>query len=123
MTLYQLAGAEEYQPDQYLQPKPNLLRDSGAKGIPFPVRAYLDNNADPQFTVIEIQAIDRIGLLHDLLHTINQHGLQTIHARIATEKGAALDTLYVQDRRTGAKLQPECLHDLREALDSLIGAS
>ena len=31
------------------------------------------------------------------MHTINRHGLRTTHARITTEKGAALDTLFVHD--------------------------
>ena len=90
MTLYELNQEEDYDPESYLEVKTNFLRDTNEDAIPFPVRAYLDNESDPNFTVIEIQAIDRIGLLHDLLHTINQHGLDTIHARIATEKGAAL---------------------------------
>ena len=122
MTLYELQQEEDYDPNRYLQVKENYLRQSNDDAIPFPVRAYLDNESDPKFTVIEAQAIDRIGLLHDLLHTINRHGLDTMHARIATEKGAALDTLYVQTTETGEKVTGlASLADLHEDLNKVIG--
>ena len=70
--------------------------------------------------MVEVQAIDRIGLLHDLLDTINKHGLQTIHARIATEKGAALDTLYVSDPVTGRLTDVDRLTALQGALSETI---
>jgi ribosomal protein L15 len=78
-------------------------------------------NAIKRFTVIEIQAIDRIALLHNLLHTINRHGLDTIHARIATEKGAALDTFYVQTTNHQSKLsEPDRIIELQKALQEVI---
>ena len=121
VTLYELNQEERYDPDIYLRVKNNFLRDSNDDAIPFPVRAYVDNESDSRFTVIEIQAIDRIALLHDLLHTINQHGLDTIHARIATEKGAALDTFYVQTSDNGDKLsEPERITALQKSLEEVI---
>jgi SAM-dependent MidA family methyltransferase len=45
---------------------------------------------------VEIQALDRIGLLHDSLpHHQPSTDLNTAHARICTEKGVAMDTLYI----------------------------
>lgn len=120
MTLYELNQEEGYDPTKFLEPKQNYLRDTNDDAIPFPVRAYVDNESDPKFTIVEIQAIDRIGLLHDLLHAINQHGLQTIHARIATEKGAALDTLYVQNEEGNKETDPTRLEGLQEALTETI---
>lgn len=121
MTLYEVCQEEGYNPEQYLEVKNNFLRDTNEDAIPFPVRAYIDNESDPNFTVIEIQAIDRIALLHDLLYTINQHGLDTIHARIATEKGAALDTLYVQTTDRGTKVtRIDLLANLQGALEAHI---
>jgi [protein-PII] uridylyltransferase len=69
---------------------------------------------------VEIQALDRIGLLHDLFHAINHHGLNTAHARICTEKGVAMDTLYITTH-DGAKVQdPQILQELAEDFTSLI---
>jgi len=64
--------------------------------------------------VIELQALDRIGLLHDVLRTVNDHNLITVHSRICTEKGAALDSIYVSTR-DGKKLTD------RDAMDRLEG--
>ena len=121
MTLYEISQEDHYDPTSYLEAKNNFLRGNNDDAIPFPVRAYIDNESDPNTTVIEIQAIDRIGLLHDLLYTINQHGLDTIHARISTEKGAALDTFYVQTPEGGGKLNRiDALASLQEALEKII---
>lgn len=121
VTLYELNHDEDYNPETYLKVKENYLRDSNDDAIPFPVRAYIDNESDPRFTVVEIQAIDRIALLHNLLHTINRHGLDTIHARIATEKGAALDTFYVRTSNQQSKLtEPERISELQSALQEVI---
>jgi [protein-PII] uridylyltransferase len=121
VTLYELNNEDTYDPSGYLRVKENFLRDSNDDAIPFPVRAYIDNESDLRFTVIEIQAIDRIALLHNLLHTINRHGLDTIHARIATEKGAALDTFYVQTTDQKSKLsEPTRIKALQEALQEVI---
>jgi len=86
----------EYQPEQYLKTKTNLLRtDSNDGGIPFPTRVHVSNEISSTCTAISIQALDRIGLLHDLFLSVDRLGLATVHARICTEKGAAMDTLYV----------------------------
>ena len=118
---YELNHEKDYEPGAYLRVKENFLRDSNDDAIPFPVRASIDNESDPRFTVIEIHAIDRIALLHNLLHTINRHGLDTIHARIATEKGAALDTFYVQTSNHQSKLnEPDRIIELQKALQEVI---
>ncbi|MDA1007232.1 MAG: [protein-PII] uridylyltransferase, partial [Verrucomicrobia bacterium] len=119
--IYKLCSEEAYDPDDYLVVKTNYLRETNEDAIPFPVRAFIDNESDPNFTVIEVQAIDRIGLMHDLLYTINKHGLQTTHARIATEKGAALDTLYISTG-DGKRVRDRVILDsLQDSLNELIG--
>ena len=121
MTLYEINQGDSYDADSYLETKTNYLRENNEGAIPFPVRAFIDTESDPGFTVIEIQAIDRIGLLHDLLDTINNRGLHTMHARIATEKGAALDTFYVQNDEGGKAIDIDLLSALEEDLNVVIG--
>src|SRR5207248_1874974 len=70
----------------------------------FPSRVSIENQADPYFTLIEIQTPDRIGLLHDLLQCLSRNEIDIALARISTESGAAIDTFYVTDRRSHAKL-------------------
>ena len=68
---------------------------------------------------------DRLGLLHDLLRAISDAGFEISAARIATEKGAAVDTFYVGEK-VGVEstkalpmtktTDPEALRRLRVAL-------
>ncbi len=119
-TLYEINGQENYDPAKYLKKKVNFLKPEKEQIVDFPVRAWISNDLDPHFTVIELQALDRIGLLHDVLRTVNEHGLNTVHSRICTEKGAALDSIYVSTK-DGEKLTDQGpLDQLQEALRELI---
>lgn len=120
-TLKEVGLLEKYEHARYFRRRPNLLRPKDDHGMAFPVRAYVSNDLHPNCTAIEIQAVDRIGLLHDLFHAINTHGLNTANARISTEKGAAMDTFYVTTRE-GEKVGDEALLDrLQHSIEDLIG--
>src|SRR5207245_8369532 len=70
----------------------------------FPSHVSIENQADPYFTLIEIQTPDRIGLLHDLLQCFSRNEIDIALARISTQRRADIDTLYVTDRPSHAKL-------------------
>jgi [protein-PII] uridylyltransferase len=75
-----------------------------APGIEFPIRIAIDNKTHPVYALIEIQAPDRIGLLYDVLSCLDRENLLVPLSRINTQAGAAIDTLYVVDRSTRAKI-------------------
>ena len=75
-----------------------------ATGIEFPTRIAIDNKTHPVYALIEIQAPDRIGLLYDVLTCLDRENLLVPLSRINTQAGAAIDTLYVVDRSTRAKV-------------------
>ncbi len=119
-TLYEINHQEDYEPAKYLKKKENFLKPETKQIFEFPVRAWTSNNLDPHYTVIELQALDRIALLHDVLKTVNDHNLVTVHSRICTEKGAALDSIYVSTP-DGKKLTDQDAidrleHDLKNLL-------
>jgi [protein-PII] uridylyltransferase len=119
-TFEDILSAEAYEPERYLRRRINFLKQRTDQDIPVPVQAYVSNELHPSCTTVEIQALDRIGLLHDLFHTINQYGLNTAHARICTEKGVAMDTLYITTA-DGRKVEdPEVLRQLEERFSTLI---
>lgn len=64
-----------------------------------PQRVYVNNHVSPDETVLEVQVLDRLGLLHDIFMAVGRLGLNVTHARINTEKGAAIDTIYIQDEQ------------------------
>jgi [protein-PII] uridylyltransferase len=119
-TFEAILSAADYEPERYLKRRVNFLKQRNDHEIPVPVRAYVSNDLHPTCTTVELQALDRIGLLHDLFHTINHYGLNTAHARICTEKGVAMDTLYITTR-DGRKVEdPEILRQLEDRFTALI---
>ena len=75
-----------------------------APGIEFPTRIVVDNKTHPIYTLIEVQAPDRLGLLYDILTCLDRESVSIALSRINTQDGAAIDTLYVVDRSTSAKI-------------------
>ena len=85
-----------------------------------PQWVYINNNISPEHTVVELQAIDRIGLLYDVFMIIGEQGYSVTHARIGTEKGVAVDAIYIQDV-SGAKIADrETSLKLKQALESRV---
>jgi [protein-PII] uridylyltransferase len=72
--------------------------------LEFSSQISIDKEADPHFTLVEIQTPDRIGLLHDLLQCFSRNEIDIGLARISTESGGAIDTFYIRDRHTRAKI-------------------
>jgi [protein-PII] uridylyltransferase len=87
----------------------------------FPQRVYINNQADENHTLIEIQALDRIGLLHNILSSIAEIELEVTHARITTTRGAAIDTIYVVtsegNKITDGKILSQLLASLEKAIE------
>ncbi|HEY2568660.1 MAG TPA: [protein-PII] uridylyltransferase [Candidatus Udaeobacter sp.] len=95
-------------------------------GIEFPTRIAIDNKTHPAYALIEIQAPDRLGLLYDVLTCLARENLLVLLSRINTQAGAAIDTLYVVDRSTRAKItDPNRIKAIQQRLQNVIlsGAS
>lgn len=75
-----------------------------APAIEFPTRIAIDNKTHPNYTLIEIQAPDRLGLLYDVLSCLDRENILIPLSRINTQAGAAIDTLYVVDGANHAKI-------------------
>ena len=119
-TFETIHAAADYEPERYLRRRVNFLKPRNDHDIPVPVQAYVSNDLHPTCTTVEIQALDRIGLLHDLFHAINHFGLNTAHARICTEKGVAMDTLYITTP-DGRKVEDsDILKQLEDSVTALI---
>ncbi|MFZ4765716.1 MAG: hypothetical protein ACOYMN_12245, partial [Roseimicrobium sp.] len=85
-----------------------------------PQRVYINLALSPEHTVVELQLLDRIGLLYDVFRTIGQMGLNIAHARINTEKGVALDAIYVQDKAGQKITDKAALAELKQRLEDAV---
>ena len=72
--------------------------------LEFPTGIAIDNKAHPAYTLIQIETPDRVGLLYDLLSALGHESVNICLSRISTQKGAAIDTFYVNDATTGGKI-------------------
>jgi len=62
-----------------------------------PVRITVDNEVSDFFTVIEVGAPDRMGLLFDVTRTLADLELDVHFAKVATYDGRVVDSFYVRD--------------------------
>ncbi|MHB1645255.1 MAG: [protein-PII] uridylyltransferase family protein [bacterium] len=62
------------------------------------------NNLSEEFTVIEIQAPDRKGLLYDISKVFNNFNIDIFESKITTMGSKALDTFYIKDEK-GRKIK------------------
>ncbi|HEY1051323.1 MAG TPA: [protein-PII] uridylyltransferase [Prosthecobacter sp.] len=85
-------------------------------GDEIPQRVYLNNNLSPDQNVLELQLVDRLGLLYDIFMAIGRLGHSVTHARINTEKGVAIDTIYVQDENDKKITDRKQLDELAKAV-------
>ena len=83
---------------------------------------YIDNDASDEFTVIEVNGLDRPGLLHALTRTLFHLGLTIGSAHVATYGERAVDVFYVKDligqKVTNTNKLKSIERQLLEALDN-----
>jgi [protein-PII] uridylyltransferase len=95
----------------------------GYAGENIPTQIRFDNDASETRTLMEIETEDRLGLLYTLAQTLAESSVDISAARICTEKGAAIDTFYVQEADSGKLVSPERLRvverQLRHAIHGL----
>ncbi|MCC6233404.1 MAG: [protein-PII] uridylyltransferase [Verrucomicrobiales bacterium] len=86
----------------------------------FSTRVAFDNDIARGRTVIEIEAVDRVGLLFDLTRSLADLELDIVFARISTERGAAVDIFYVSEMDGSQVTSKERLRSIEQHLANMI---
>jgi len=93
--------------------------DHLSQELEFPTRISIDPGTHPVYTLVDIQTPDRLGLLYYLLKAFGEAGVNIALSRIATDKGAAIDSFYVTNRE-GRKIKDrESIHHLQKLLEKV----
>ncbi len=71
-----------------------------------PAAATITNSESDFYTIVDIMANDRLGLLHDLTRVIAQHGYEVFISKAATVLDQVADTFYLKDQN-GKKLSDD----------------
>jgi [protein-PII] uridylyltransferase len=97
-----------------------LRRDLLAKPMPrsheIHTRVEFDNVVSDRYTVIDIRAQDRLGLLYVIASTLSGLDVDVTLAKIATEVDQAMDVFYVTEKDGRKVTEPERMDAVRQAL-------
>lgn len=85
-------------------------------------RPYVElyNELSHHRLIIEVKAGDCIGLLYNISRLIYSLGFDITSAHIATERGIAMDTFYIEKINKGESIDTNDLLELRELLNALV---
>jgi [protein-PII] uridylyltransferase len=86
------------------------------------VTVDVDDDASEFFTIVEVGAPDRLGLLFDIATVFAEQDLDVHVARVATYAGRVVDAFYVRDA-VGRKLEAAAIERLERALRGRLDAA
>ena len=90
------------------------------EGESIPTRINFDNDSSENYTIIEVETEDRLGLLYVIADEFAMMALDIALAKICTEKGAALDAFYVRHRHGGKITDALFQERIRQRLQAAI---
>jgi [protein-PII] uridylyltransferase len=99
-----------------------LVRRSGRTSLlskrrrPVPTRVEVYNDVSADYTVLDVYAADRVGLLFTITNCLYHLWLQIHLAKITTMVNEVLDVFYVTDPEGRKVTDPERIASIREAL-------
>ena len=94
-----------------------VRRPTYRKRVPARLRTEvtLDNATSAHYTLVDVSALDRGGLLFDVTHTLFQLGLVIHSAKITTNVDQVLDVFYVTDSAGAKVADPDRVTDALSA--------
>ena len=87
---------------------------------PFPPSVEVYHELSLHRTIIEVQAKDQIGLLFKITRLITDKGFDISFARIATERGVAMDTFYIENLNLNESTNTSDLLEVRAEFEAII---
>jgi [protein-PII] uridylyltransferase len=81
----------------------------------------VDNDASETATVLEIRALDEIGLLHRITSALFEAGLDVVSARVSTIGEMVIDAFYVRESGGAKVVEAERLSAITAALEQELG--
>ncbi len=79
-----------------LEPKPLSRKRVGSMSAKVKTKINVDNSSSKNFTIIELSATDRPGLLYDISKTLKDYGLVIGFVKISTKRGSVDDSFYIK---------------------------
>ncbi len=100
--------------------RPSLLESSKEVPRVKNPRIEIDNELSSLFTIIDVFAYNRFGLLYDLTKVLARHGLSIHLAKVATAADMVADVFYVQTKGREKLTDADSLASLNSALLTVV---
>ncbi len=97
---------------------PSILTPPGKPMRPVEIR--VDNDTSDFFTLVDVFANDRVGLLYDITRTLSELGLDIRLAKVSTRADQVADAFYVRDLGGGKVESPEGVERIRRGLEAVL---
>jgi len=91
-------------------------QESRASAARPPVQVRVDNNTSQGFTILDIFAFDRMGLLYTISRKLFELGLSVHIAKIGSRVDQVVDVFYVTDAKGNKILDEQQLEEIRTSL-------
>ena len=85
-----------------------------------PTEVKIDNEISDHYTVIDVFADDKQGLLFVIARTIFELGLSVHTARIGTRLDQVVDVFYVTDSASEKVSNPEVCHGVQDSIQNAV---
>jgi [protein-PII] uridylyltransferase len=85
-----------------------------------PKKVKIDNEASDFFTIVEVSASDRVGLLYDLANEVFSLGLDIRFAKVNADRERMSGVFYVRDSGGEKILEQEQLQKIKKEIMSAI---
>jgi [protein-PII] uridylyltransferase len=109
-----LAGKRQF--DEVLTQRRNPVHERKFQTFAQPPHIVIDNSISDDYSVIEVQTQDRLGLLYKLTHLLYDEGLDIALAKISTEANKAIDVFYVTDAHGHKLVDEPTIHRIQQIL-------
>ncbi len=97
-------------------PEPDYLKSTSQQQPQQGNKVEIDNTVSDRYTVIDIFATDKVGLLYAITKTLNELGLYIAVSKISTKVDQVADVFYVCDIFSQKITDPVKLEEIRSAL-------
>jgi [protein-PII] uridylyltransferase len=92
-----------------------------SKGKREPTKVLVDNKVSDFYTVVEVHATDRIGLLYAITRALADMELDIHAAKVATYADDVVDVFYVRDVEGQKATDPEHMREIERTVLMRIG--
>jgi [protein-PII] uridylyltransferase len=94
-----------------------------ASAYPTQVQVRVDNQASDRASIIEVRAIDRLGLLHDITVALAREQIDVVSALVDTLGHEVIDTFYVRDPAGNKLTDPAAIASITSVLTDVVAGA